>query len=214
MLLAQAESWLAELDRAVALSEDAYPPSIRQRLIYVLSLVEDSLGQPRPVLELRSVRLLKDDSFSDKAAHYDPQSALSGTPAKFLRGSDMPVLRRLQQLRGLYAYAGGRGHGLSGDTGAEVLERVLATGRCRWRSFDGPVLARGQPRSARIAWAMQESGAQKPVVSVEGGGTAVSLIPPWYIDGDAAVCGPLETELPPRVAAMLMQAPADRKSVV
>ena len=208
VLSPQAESWLAELDREMVLSEDAYPPSIRQRLIYVLSLVEDVLGPPRPVLELRSVRLLKDDSFSDKAAHYDPQSALSGTPAKFLRGNDMPILRRLQHMRGLCAYAGGRGHGLSGDTGAEVLERVLATGRCRWRSIDGPVVARGQPRSARIAWAMQESSAQKPIVSVEGGGTAVSLIPPWYIDGDAAVCGLLQTELPPRLAEMLMQAPA------
>ena len=37
----QAESWLADLDRAMALSEDEYPPSIRQRLIYVLSIADD-----------------------------------------------------------------------------------------------------------------------------------------------------------------------------
>src|SRR5512144_1294487 len=135
----QAESWLAELDRAMALSEDAYPPSIRQRLIYVLSIADDISGPPQPVLELKSVRLLKDDSFSATVSNYDPQSAFSSTPAKFLRGKDIPILRRLQQLRGLYGYAAGRGHSLSGETGAEVLELALATGRCRWRSLEGPV---------------------------------------------------------------------------
>ncbi len=208
VLSAQAESWLAELDRAVALSDEAYPPSIRQRLIYVLSLVEDVLGPPRPVLEVRSVRLRNDGGFAGTAAHYAPQSAFAGTPAKHLRGSDIAVLRRLQQMHGLYGSSHGRGHALAGEAGAEVLERVLATGRCRWRSLDGPLLTLAGPRRGRIGWTQTDDGAQKPAVAVEGGGTAVCLIPPWYLDATAAVCGPLETELPPRVTAMLMQAPA------
>jgi uncharacterized Zn finger protein len=76
LLSPQAESWLAELDRAAALSEDAYAPSIRQRLIYVLSIDHGVGGPPQAVLELRSVRLLKDDSFSDKVSNYDPQRLL------------------------------------------------------------------------------------------------------------------------------------------
>ena len=198
----QAESWLAELDRAMALSEDAYPPSIRQRLIYVLSIADDISGPPQPVLELKSVRLLKDDSFSATVSNYDPQSAFSSTPAKFLRGNDIPILRRLH-LRG-----GGRGHSLSGETGAEVLGLVLATSRCRWRSLEGPVMALGVPRRGSIGWTMLDNGAQKPAVSVEGAGTAVCLIPPWYVDAEAAACGPLQIDVPPQVAAMLMHAPA------
>ena len=54
---------------------------------------------------------------------------------------------------------------------------------------------------------MMDNGGQKPTVSVEGGGTAVCLIPPWYVDGEAAACGPLQIDVPPRVAAMPMQAP-------
>ena len=204
----QAESWLAELDRAMALSEDAYPPSIRQRLIYVLSIADDISGPPQPVLELKSVRLLKDDSFSATVSNYDPQSAFSSIPAKFLRGNDIPILRRLQQLRGLYGHAGGRGHSLSGETGAEVLGLVLATSRCRWRSLEGPVMALGVPRRGSIGWTMLDNGAQKPAVSVEGAGTAVCLIPPWYVDAEAAACGPLQIDVPPQVAAMLMHAPA------
>ncbi|MBX3515985.1 MAG: SWIM zinc finger family protein [Rhodospirillales bacterium] len=204
----QAESWLADLDRAMALSDDEYPPSIRQRLIYVLSIDHGVLGSPQPVLELKSVRLLKDDILSSTVSNYDPQSAFSSTPAKFLRGHDLPVLRRLLDLRGLYGHGGGRGHPLSGETGAEVLELVLATGRCRWQSPDGPVMRAGEPRRGGLSWTMMDSGAQKPVVSVEGGGSAVCVVPPWYVDAAAAVCGPLQIGVPPRVAAVLMQAPA------
>ena len=208
MLSPQAESWLADLDRAMALSDDEYPPSIRQRLIYLLSITDGvASGPPQPVLELKSVRLLKDDTFSGTVSNYDPQSAFSSTPAKFLRGSDIPILRRLLHLRGLYGYGGGRGHSLSGETGAEALELVLATGRCRWQSLDGPVMTPAEPRRGALGWTMMDNGAQKPIVSVEGGGTAVCLIPPWYVDGEAAACGPLQIDVPPRVAAMLMQAP-------
>ena len=163
-------------------------------------------GPPRAVLELKSVRLLKDGRFSSNASNYDPQLAFSSTPARFLRGCDLPILRRLLHLRGLYGY-GGRDHSLSGDTGSEILECVLATGRCHWGSLDGPVMARGEPRQGRIAWTLLDNGGQRPAVSVDGGGIAVGLLPPWYIDASAAVCGPLRIDLPPRVTAALMQAP-------
>ena len=201
-----AENWLAELDRAMALSEDQYPPSIRQRLIYVLSIADAASSPPRAVLELKSVRLLKDGSFSSNASNYDPQLAFSSTPARFLRGCDLPILRRLLHLRGLYGY-GGRDHSLSGDAGSEILECVLATGRCHWGSLGGPVMARGEPRQGRIAWTLLDNGGQRPAVSIDVGGIAVGLVPPWYIDASAAVCGPLRIDLPPRVTAALMQAP-------
>jgi hypothetical protein len=69
-------------------------------------------------------------------------------------------------------------------------------------------MALGVPRRGRIGWMMWGNGGQKPAVSVEGGGTAACLIPPWYVDADAAACGPLQVDVAPRVAAMLMQAPA------
>lgn len=208
VLSPQTESWLADLDRAMVLSDDQYPPSIRQRLIYVLSITQGASGPPQPVLELKSVRLLKDDTFSSTISNYDPQSAFSGTPARFLRGRDMPILRRLLHMRGLYGHGGGRGHTLSGETGPEVLDLVLTTGRCRWQSLDGPVMTAGEPRRGTLGWMMMDNGAQKPVVVVEGGGTAVCLTPPWYVDAEAAVCGPLQVGVPPRIAATLMQAPA------
>ncbi len=206
-LPAQTQSWLDELDRAVALSEDDYPPSIRQRLIYVLAIVQGADGPPRAVVEPKSVRLLKDGGFAGNAATYNPQSAFSGTPAKFLRGDDMSILRRIAHLRGLY-WSGGQGHALAGEPGGEIIERVLATGRCRWGSLDGPPMGRAEPRRGRIAWTLLDNGAQRPVATVEGGGIALDLVPPWYIDVGAAVCGPLQLDLPPGVAAALLRSPA------
>ena len=208
VLTPQTENWLAELDRAITLSEDDYPPSVRQRLIYVLSIDQDVSRPPQPLIDLKSVRLLKDSSFSEKPTNYDPRSAFANAPAKHLRGDDLPILRHLLELRGSYGYVRGQSHALAGEIGAEVLNRVLATGRCRWRSPQGPLMTRGDPRHGGIAWRMLDDGSQKPAVSVEGGGIAVCLIPPWYVDADAATCGPLHFDLPPRVVAMLMQAPA------
>lgn len=204
----QTEGWLAELDRALALSDDDYPAAIRQRLIYVLSIADAATDPPLPVLELRSVRLLKNDQFSDRSTSFDPQTAFSGTPAKFLRGNDLPILRLLLSGRGLYGLGGNHTHTLSGETGADIIERVLATGRCRWRSLGGPVMMRGEPRHGTIGWALTEAGTQTCIVSVADGGTAVCLVPPWYLDAEAARGGPLHLDVPPRVAATLMQAPA------
>ncbi|MFO1145843.1 MAG: DEAD/DEAH box helicase [Rhodospirillales bacterium] len=202
------QNWLAAFDRAMALDEDDYPPSIRQRLLYVLSVANAADDPPRAIVELKSVRLLKDGSFSKTVGNYDSQQAFTSTPAKFLRGADLPILRRLLQMRGLYGYSASHGSALSGETAAEILELVVATGRCRWQTLDGPIVARGAARHGSIGWVMLESGAQKPVVSVEGGGTAVCSLPPWYVDGETATCGPLLLDVSPRMAEVLMQAPA------
>ena len=138
MLSPQAESWLADLDRAMALSDDEYPPSIRQRLIYLLSITDGvASGLPQPVLELKSVRLLKDDTFSGTVSNYDPQSAFSSTPASSCAAVTFRSCGACCTCAGSTVMRGGRGHSLSGETGAEALELVLATGRCRWQSLTG-----------------------------------------------------------------------------
>ena len=203
-LTPQAETWLADLDRALRLSADTYPPSVRQRLIYVLSLAEGNGAPAQFVLEQKSVRLRKDDSFGAITA-FDPRTAASGSPPKYLREVDLRILTRLPATSG---YHGCRLQTLPGEAGAEVLTLVLETGRCRLGTVEGPVMRLGPPRPATFGWTMLADGGQRPQFTVTGGGTAVCLLPPWYIDTAAGLCGPLETKLAPRVAAALMQAPA------
>jgi superfamily II DNA or RNA helicase len=203
-LTPQAESWLADLDRALRLSADSYPPTVRQRLIYVLSLAESDGGPAELMLEPKSVRLLKDDSFGAVTA-FDPRAVASGTPPKYLRADDLRILAQLATIGGYHSC---RLHTLPGDSGTDVLTRVLETGRCRWQSVEGPLMRLGPPRPAAFGWTMLANGAQRPHLVIAGGGTGVCLLPPWYIDAEAGICGPLETTLAPRVAAALMQAPA------
>ncbi|MFZ1413185.1 MAG: DEAD/DEAH box helicase [Defluviicoccus sp.] len=204
VLTPQTETWLADLDRALSLSADTYPPSVRQRLIYLLSLAEGDGGPAQLVLEQKSVRLRKDDSFGAVTA-CDLRVAASGTPPKYLREEDLRILARLPATGGTH---GCRLQTLPGDSGTDVLTRVLETGRCRWRSVEGLVMRLGPPRAATFGWTMLADGGQRPQFAVAGGGTAVCLIPPWYVDAEDGLCGPLEIALAPRVAATLMQAPA------
>ena len=99
-------AWLDDLDRAQATAEEGYPASIAQRLVYVLSPIPFGHGVPRLGFRAISARLLKDGRFSDSSRPYEISAALSGTPAKFLRPSDLRILRAVTLLRRTYGSSG------------------------------------------------------------------------------------------------------------
>ncbi len=205
--------WLAEMEKAERTGDDEYPPEIRQRLIYVLTITRDWSGIPRFRVALSAVQLLKSGVFSaSQVRPYDPATPFNGAPAKFIRPVDLAILQRLHLSGMRHGGTGHDGRGLKDEDGAEILARMLGTGRCRWRSLDGPVLSEGPSRPGRIKWTPSADGRQRPELVVTGGGEAgapeVGIIaPPWYVDPAAAICGPVETGLPARVAATLLSAP-------
>ncbi|SEI14479.1 Superfamily II DNA or RNA helicase, SNF2 family [Methylobacterium sp. 275MFSha3.1] len=204
-------AWLDELDRAQATAEESYPASIAQRLVYVLSPIPFGQGVPRLGLRPISARLLKDGRFSGNSRPYDPSSALSGLPAKFLRPSDLRILRAATLLRRDYGSYGGYGSGgvsLACDGGAAILADVLTTGRARWLGLDGPALAAGPPRSGRIVWQPAGEAALAPQLELDGGAIALAATPPVYVDPEQGLVGTVETGHPPRIAATLLAAPA------
>lgn len=203
----EAESWLASLDREMALSKDVYPPTIQQRLMYVLDAGADRSGRMVVTLELASVRLRKDGTFSERASRFAIHTANSTTPPKYLLGSDMAILDRIDLLPSLYGFGTGARFALSGEAGPEILERILRTGRCRWQSATGPLMSQGGPRQARIGWTLSENGTVVPSIGIEGGGIAVPSWPLWYVDPEAHSCGVLETDFPARVVVALLRAP-------
>jgi superfamily II DNA or RNA helicase len=91
-----------------------------------------------------------------------------------------------------------------------LLERLLATGRCHWRSKDTPALRPGEARAGRIEWSLDREGRQRPQLAVEGAPDAVALAvdPPWYVDGRGGVAGPLRLDVDFRAASVLLDAPA------
>ncbi|MCJ2073116.1 DEAD/DEAH box helicase [Methylobacterium sp. J-030] len=200
-------AWLDDLARAQATAEESYPGSIAQRLIYLLSPIPRGQGVARLGVRLISARLFKDGRFSQSSRPYDV-SAVSGTPAKFLRPSDLRIVRAATLIRrDSGSYGAGGAISLACDAGAAILAEILATGRARWSDLAGPVLASGPPRSGRIVWQPAGEAALVPRIELEGRGHALAATPPVYVDSEEGVIGVVETGYPPRIAATLLAAP-------
>jgi len=207
----EVELWLADLEAAASAGEEDFPPEVRQRLVYIVDLREDAGGASVATVRPLSVRLLKDGGYSRSATDYSPANIDQGG-ARFLRPSDRAVLRLLRTVR-----SGGLGGiPLAGESGTDALARVLATGRCHWRSLDGPPAEEGPTRDGRIAWQVSGDGRQRPVLTLEDAvpGETVAVLPmspPWYVsepgDGAPARLGRVSTGLPPRIAEALLAAP-------
>lgn len=200
VLSASVEGWLAHMERVGQFStREDYPPTVRRRLVYVLSLPLDRNGSAWAKIHTMSVQLLKDGSFSPKVRVFQPSSAFGGAPAQFLRSSDISILKHMTFTSGEMR--------LEGEGGVELLEKILATGRCHWETVAGPVLQRGDARAASVRWTGIADGRQRPQIEVTGGGCAVPLTPPWYVDSANQLCGPVELSMPPRLAKVLLEAP-------
>jgi superfamily II DNA or RNA helicase len=201
-------AWIDSLVRIEKTESEAYPPDIHQRLLYVLSTERSSAGVPRLLAQPVSVRLRKDNSFSEHTARFDVSSIAQRNTAKFLRPSDRQILRRLYHMPRSFEM-----HSVmpvTDEEGIAALEAMIATGRARWGSVNGTIVSLGTPRHGRIAWQLADDGSHRPSIQIDGGGAikSVRLASPWYIDETTGVMGPLETDYAPRVAAGILSAPA------
>jgi superfamily II DNA or RNA helicase len=185
---------------------DAYPPDIAQRLIYVLG--PHCYGEETPTLSLavKSVRLLKSGEFSASVSDFEPSSVLKKAPAKFLRKSDLTILRAI-------AHAGLSFHGrtrLEDAPDGTLLADILKTGRARWDNVNGPALAAGPARAGRFVWEAMPNGAMAPRLTLEERSDALLLAapPPVYVAVAEGLVGPVETGLGGRAALAMMRAPA------
>jgi superfamily II DNA or RNA helicase len=95
------------------------------------------------------------------------------------------------------------------ESGARMLERLLATGRCHWRDTDAPPLRIGEPRAAGIECKPGTDGLQRPELVGEDCTEVVWLAvePPWYVDPREGVAGPLELGVEKQTATALLGAP-------
>ncbi|OYV40507.1 MAG: hypothetical protein B7Z80_04320, partial [Rhodospirillales bacterium 20-64-7] len=196
----QIEYWLAELDRTEEEepTED-FPSSIRNRVFYVLSAPAGTDGQTgRLAIDPMTVSLLKHGGLGS-IKRYAPHQVT--TPAKYLRPSDRIILQRLDRRVGFTSQ-------LADDDPADTLRRILATGRARWASAEGPALAEGPERQGQIVWATNPDASQRPTVVLDEGLIPIRIPAPWYVDPAAGTMGPVALDLPRRLASRLLDAPA------
>jgi len=203
-------AWLDDVERCVDRARPDYPPQVRQRLLYLLTPADSWLAVPGEAeLRLASARLLKDGRFSEHWTRYTADNVQNTAPAKFRRTEDLRLLHRLQLLRS----PRGRGrfpgvHPLHGPDGMEILQAVLATGRCRWGEPNGVVLTQGPARTVQGVWRFEPDGRQRFRLDLPDGTHVIPTEPPWYVDPEAGLCGPVETGLDGSLAAALLRAPA------
>lgn len=199
-------AWLEEIDNDASREEGAYAATVRDRLTYVLCVE----GAPSRLLAcLKVVRLDRRGEPAPVGRDYDPHAVSHAAPARFLRRSDLAIFPQLG--RQVWTPA------LSGYPvrSARLLEAILATGRARLDSLDGPELRLGEPLSARVAWAVEGDATQRPHFEAEGRRLRVlPVLPPAGVDPDSGSVRPLVTGLPDDLAFALACAPPVKPSEV
>ncbi len=190
--------WLDGMGAAEEAESEAYPPQLRQRLLYLLESMPRPIGAPTLRIRPMSVSVLKSGEYGRNAQEFAPSRAQGPQMPAFLRPSDRLILRRL-------AFAPNYG---SDPEAVDTLQRIIATGRAYWGSLQGPVVTAAPPRPASLGWSLQDDGSQSPVITLAEPAVALRVPPPWFVEPESGLMGPLQLDLPEAVVGRLLDAPA------
>jgi superfamily II DNA or RNA helicase len=185
--------WLQTLQAAQDHETEAYPPSVRRRLIYILR--HESHGSTAGI-GLTAVEMLSTGAVQPCHKQYDAAQLLR-SPPRFLRPSDRDILWRIVGFSDHVA-----------DAGPSLLCAIIATGRGRWAREDGPVLQLGDTIDGDIGWNLARDGSQTPSIALPAPLLAIRFKQPWYINPESGVTGPVAFDLPPGLLDALLRAPS------
>jgi superfamily II DNA or RNA helicase len=192
-------AWLDVVGKAVR--GDDYPLDLIQRLLYCLQPSQDSVRFPFLTVSLISVRLLKSGEFGGNYSRPNLSEFSPERAPNYYRDIDIDILVRiLNRPREYGDYSGRR------LQSAELLQQVIATGRAFWLDHKRSPLRWGEKREGRIEWQADKKGVAPRLIVP--GTTALNAEPPVYVDEAAGLMGPVELNLPPRLAYQLLSAPA------
>ncbi len=176
-------SWAEELRRvSLAVSQSGSRPSAsRNQLFYLLHWTQDASGF--------GITVHRGRDLEDAEAWWEIDRAFA-KPPPFVSEQDVDILRLLWDERlddcGLRAFSLGK------RNGAELLQRLIRTGRFALATDLSPLL-QGEARPGKFAWRIDPQGYQRPCFRALAEATlAIPLLPPWYVDLDRGVMGLLE----------------------
>jgi hypothetical protein len=190
-------AWLRDLPAAARQAPE--PPS-RDKLFYILAPSDPARGMRRLTASVVTVNIRKDGQLGATRPY---ELRRVDSPARFLSGADRLILRRLARISP-------RGSALcEDDVPAELLRRMLATGRAVWSSVDGVALREAPPREGQLTWRLTAEAEQVPDVALPDDALAVFVDGPWYVDAASGEIGPVSTgAIPAPLVAALLAAPA------
>jgi len=196
------QTWFDIQPQDAAETSDEYPAAVHDRIYYVLMRQRDRL-----MVEAMKVRLKKDGTLGKGARRYELANINSPTPPKFIRPIDLKI-RRYLRLADQYYYTSGTPLP-DGEEGQKTFELLLSTGRARWEDATAPPLALGPSRMGRFVWHQDGAGTQTLWVETREGVKVLPLPldPPFYLDPETGMCGPLDTGISPKRVKWLAAAP-------
>lgn len=191
-------SWVDELRRvSLAVSQSSSKPaSSRNQLFYLLHWTPD--------VSRFGVTVHRGRDLEDAEHWWDIERALS-KPLPFVTEQDVDILRLLREAGmskdGLQAFA------LDGPHAGDLLQRLVRTGRLALSTDLSPLLI-GEPRPGVLGWRIDQQGFQRPYFrALSESSLAIALLPPWYVDLDRGVVGPLDVPGDAEVIARLFSLP-------
>jgi hypothetical protein len=195
------EKWLASVQDA-AEDQSRPPEGARQELLFVVK-VERTPERAIPLLQPMTAQVGREAGWK-QVQHFRLASLRSQTAPRYLRRSDVEMLKRLEShLRSSGEIAS---FDLSSVDAPPLLQQVLETGRCYWSTVQGLQISLGPAVTVEPVWVEDDLGFQE--FKLRGfRGKVLPLNPPWYINPVNGTCGPLNTGLGPRVAQALCSAP-------
>jgi superfamily II DNA or RNA helicase len=194
----EVREWIEAFGKA--LRSDDYPADASHRLLYCLQASYQGVQVPVLAVSLRSVRMLKGGVLAGNFAQPSIRDFSSARAPKYYLNADVEIMTQLSALaRGNYYR--------EPLQPAELLQRIVATGRAFWISHDRPPLRWGDKRAGQIEWRPASARGIAPNLIVPGT-TALNAEPPVYVDEAAGTIGLVELNLPPRLAGQFLSAPA------
>ena len=180
---------------------DDYPAELNQRLLYCLGPSHEGVQTPVLAVSLRSVRVLKGGDFAANYAQPSLYDFVAERAQKSYRDTDIDILTQLSGRSNRYSDR-------ERPQSAALLQRIVAD-RPRvagWittdRRYAGESSAKG-----RFEWRQVSKRGVAPHLIVPGT-TALNAEPPVYVDAAAGIIGPVDLNLPPRLAGQFLSAPA------
>ena len=159
---------------ATVLRGDDYPAELNQRLLYCLQPSQKDTQTPVLSVWLRSVRLLKGGDFASNYAQPSTHDFAVERAPKYYREGDIEILTQLSRRSSRYT------HGAQ-PLPAELVQRIVATGRAYWLDHKRSPLRWAEPREGRVEWRQASKRGIVPHLIVPGL-IALNAEPPVYVD--------------------------------
>ncbi len=185
--------WLKQVAEAAAPEVSAADAS--RQLLYVIApeggrmMVEAYTGRPR-----------KQGGFG----HVQRLGSFAVAP--WVEGLDRRILALLETVRREHHPEPSASLELRGEAGGDVLMLLLRTGRLFWRSPD-QALQEATARTGQLVWQADEQGAHPRLEDEQGPLRLLPTEPPYYIDEQAGLIGPLVLHEAVPVVERLLAAP-------